>query len=230
MGFEELLEFTTDGTLRDLAIVHRLVENTGRTLAYLANGGGGFVVADVTDSDLVRQIGSIILHDVRSVLSLDDLGILGGSRFAIASDTERGVLLIDVSDPTFPVIAAEREIPGARQVGSLSNEQGDYLVVLGSDGVTILDASAGLGEPVGHYSTRFGEQFALSGSLLVLAEGFRGVTVVDLSDPSRPTAIGTSDLEYAADVAVAGSTLFVVDNQALHVLDLLVPPWLTQGR
>lgn len=220
----ELLSFPTDGTLWDMEIVHRIVDGDGRTLAYLANGDGGFVVADVSERDIVRQIGSIVLRDARSVVSLESLDLRGGSRYVVLTDTGRGLLLVNVTDPLLPTVVEERSYPGARQVATIPGTSN--LAVLTDDGITIVEFSAGFGAGLGSYDTRFAERFAISGDLMVVAEGFRGVSIVDISDPAQPTLIGSSDLEYAADVAISGNTLFAVDNESLHALDLLIPPWL----
>ena len=226
---EELLAFPTDGTLRDLALVERRIDGELRTIAYLANGDGGFVVADVTDPAVVRQMGSIVLRDARSVLVADGLpGLPGGNRLLVA-DAGTGVLVVDASDPALPVIERQIAVPGARQLAIYQPGLSPLVVALSDAGVYLLDPARNFGI-LGFHPTRFGERFALTGSLLVLAEGFRGVTTINLSDPSDPVVVGSSDLQYASGVAASGSTVYAVDNESLHVLNLQIPDWLRRAR
>jgi hypothetical protein len=52
---------------------------------------------------------------------------------------------------------------------------------------------------------------------------------LDLSGPRSPRRVSSADVEYAAAVGVSGEHAFVVDQQGLRVVRIIVPQWLA-GR
>jgi hypothetical protein len=59
--------------------------------------------------------------------------------------------------------------------------------------------------------------------LLYVAANFKGLYILDVSDPPRPQLVGSIDPGKALDVAVQGNYAYVGDEMALHVIDIRNP-------
>jgi hypothetical protein len=66
---------------------------------------------------------------------------------------------------------------------------------------------------------------AVSGNYAYVANGFDGVQVMDISDPTNPTPVGSCDTpDHAYDVVVSGECAYVADrNEGLQVIDISDP-------
>ncbi|WP_298933580.1 hypothetical protein [uncultured Ramlibacter sp.] len=65
----------------------------------------------------------------------------------------------------------------------------------------------------------------VSGSYAYVADGFNGLTIIDISNPASPTLVGTYDTSgYALGVAVSGSYAYVADEGAgLRIINISNP-------
>jgi hypothetical protein len=80
--------------------------------------------------------------------------------------------------------------------------------------------------PLGSYETPHAEDVALEGPYVYLAEGVRGITVLDVSRPESPRPVSACPEIYAVGVAARGDYAFVADSRNLQVIRILVPEWL----
>lgn len=149
--------------------------------------------------------------DIRAVAAEGDL--------AAAADRTSGLLLFSLGEKKL-VKLGEYPVPGIRDV-SLS---GSLAAVVGSEGVTFLDIS-NPAKPVqkGFYPTRFGEKAVYSGDYLYLAEGYRGLTVLTLSEQGRCSRLTTCPKVYAVDCAVIGDYVLVSGGSGLSVVKVVFP-------
>jgi hypothetical protein len=83
---------------------------------------------------------------------------------------------------------------------------------------------------LGSYETGQVEALALNGRYVYVAEGFRGLTVLDASQPEHLEVISTCTDVYAAGVAAKGNYALVVDSFGLRVIQILIPEWLLNRK
>ena len=80
--------------------------------------------------------------------------------------------------------------------------------------------------PLGFYASRSAEDVFVAGDYAYLAEGFDGLTVLDIRDPGSPLRVSACGDIYAVGVAARERYAFVVDSTGLNVIEILIPPWL----
>jgi hypothetical protein len=79
---------------------------------------------------------------------------------------------------------------------------------------------------LGSYETDHAEDVALEGPYAYLAEGHRGLTVLDVSRPKSLRPVSSCPEVYAVGVAARNGWAFVADSKGLQVIRVLVPEWL----
>ena len=131
----------------------------------------------------------------------DALDVFVSGELAFVSDRQNGVWIVDVSDPTAPVVV--RAFGDADVFAS-----GDLAYVAGFGGLRIWDVS----DPsnpveVGSLDTPTGNVF-VSGGLAYIAASGRGLRIVDVSVPSAPVEVGSLDTT-AWRVFVSGGLAYV---------------------
>ncbi len=148
----------------------------------------------------------------------------------------RGIagLLLCLSLVAGPRPAMTQEPPGRRVIGQVGGPtrgvvvEGQYAYLAAGMRLVVLDVSdpaalreAGASQPFPH----FAEDVAVRGALAYVAAGAAGLRVLDVSDPTRPTEIGSSSLRgYAEGVAVAGSIAYLADGPyGLRIIDASAP-------
>lgn len=117
------------------------------------------------------------------------------------------------------------------QIGGESNAlalQGDYVYIgLGPRLIVVEVSNPAQPSVVGRTTVLpyIVEGVAVSGSYAYVADGPAGVRIIDVSDPSTPTEVGSCDTPgRARDVVVAGSHAYVADyDGGLRVLDVSDP-------
>ncbi len=117
-------------------------------------------------------------------------------------------------------------------VGQFSGEvfdvavAGDHAYLGQGQDLVILDISdvAALSEVgrVSSVSEIYG--IAVSGDHACIANGENGIAMVDISNPSSPTILGSYDTDgFARDVAMSGNYAYVADGIGLVIVDISVP-------
>ena len=92
----------------------------------------------------------------------------------------------------------------------------------------LLAAPAHAARVTGTYRTDSAQSVDAHGSRVYVAEGYRGLTVLDVSRPEHPAVVSTCDSVYAMGVAVKGDYALVADSAGLRAVQILVPSWLAQ--
>jgi hypothetical protein len=94
-------------------------------------------------------------------------------------------------------------------------------------GVAVVDwTEAGIPRVAGFYRTDWAEDACRDGDRALIAEGHRGLIVVDLSDPARPRAVSARRDLYASAVAARDGCVLVAGAGSVMAVNVLVPPWL----
>ena len=66
----------------------------------------------------------------------------------------------------------------------------------------------------------------MNGRYAFVAEGYRGLTVLDISHPAPPVVVSSCADVFAMGVAARGDYALVTDSKSLQVVRILIPDWL----
>jgi hypothetical protein len=146
------------------------------------------------------------------------------NNYAYVADGGNGLLIVDVTEPSTPIIVGHLNTEGSAWEVYVS---GNYAYVAdGGNGLIIVDVT----EPstpiiVGHLDTEgldaFAREVYISGNYAYVADGANGLLIVDISTPSSPTLEGhfhTADI-YVEDVYVSENHAYVADSgNALFII------------
>lgn len=163
--------------------------------------------------DCLHPLGSSPTHDGVTVKVIDGLAYVGGSG---------GLTILDIEDP-----AAIDEIGSVTLSSTPRNVfvSDAYAFVL-VPSLQIIDVSDPV-EPVqvGAYYVLDGMQVAVSESIAYIADGWGGLLVLDVSDPSQPAYVLRlpPPTVFVGAVTVSGNRLLVGDDDFLYVMDISIP-------
>jgi len=197
-----------------------------------------FSTTEYRDASYTMAVWDTVAGEVRlapfTITSLDTAVAVGSARDvhvagnrAYVADYESGLHVVDVSDPTSPVLAGSYDTAGtARDVcvaGGLA-----YVADLGG-GLQIIDVTSPT-KPAqaGAYAAPVHARgVCLRGSTLFLANGNYGMEIVDVGDPSAPVLLGScTELGTWYKVEVSGNHAYAATSQGLRwvdVADLALP-------
>ncbi|MGZ5487421.1 MAG: LVIVD repeat-containing protein [Candidatus Aminicenantales bacterium] len=186
------------------------------TLAYCAFLDG-FQILDLADPRDPKTLSQIHLGGGFAVA-------LSGNNALIAA-ADKGLAVIDVTDPKAPVLRSILDTPGeARDVaasGSLA------FVADGSSGLLAVDVSNLAAPKVAGSWDSPGEAswIALRGRSLFLADGSAGLQIVDIADPARLALAGALDTDGTAEsVALSGDFAYIADGSGgIKVVNVTAP-------
>ncbi|MCB9761705.1 MAG: hypothetical protein H6739_17810 [Alphaproteobacteria bacterium] len=174
-------------------------------LVLIAARAQGLLVVDVA----TQQIQGVL--DLPGAL---DVVMDGG--VAWVADTERGLVGVDLTDPSAPVEVGVLPIPGIPS--ALAGDGAGRVAVAAGSRTVLVDVHepvapvelAALGSGGVAYRVAFGD------GLLAVAD-WSATRVYDLADPARPRLLGLEDATDAAvSVAFTGDTLWVGDWDVLR--------------
>ncbi len=169
--------------LLGLAIAHDVV--VSGNYAYVASAVQGLKIIDISDPTNPKEVG--------------DYDTPAGEAYSVVISGNYAYLaygiwfkVIDISDPTNP-----------KEVGSYNNGliayygvtiSGNYAYLTGTIGFRILDISIpGSPRLIGYSGAGVTHEAVLSGNYAYVAGGTEGLRVFDISDPTKPTEIGSYD-------------------------------------
>jgi hypothetical protein len=188
------------------------------TLAYVAAGGAGLRVVDISNPAAPNELGAL---DSRGYAN----GIVVAGSIAYLADGPYGLRVVDVSKPSQPV-----------EVGSAYPMNYVYKVAVQGRVVCIAAAGAGMliadvtdpGHPVEVGSlatTGYAYGVAVAGNIAYIADGWEGVKIVNVADPAHPFLVGAYKTPgWAFGVAVSGNRVYVADAfGGLRVLGVADP-------
>jgi hypothetical protein len=195
---------------------HKALLRAGRL--YVADGREGLKILDVTVANNPVEIASFPGDDVRDVALVSDYGLV--------ADQGRGLVLLDLTDPVGPIRLTTLDVPGVRQIAV----QDHLAAAAGQDGVQLFDLSDPRNPQwFGSFGSGYVESICIDGTYLYIAEGHRGLQVVDIRSFDSPVRVSACADVYAVAVAAAGGYALVADSRRLHVVEVLVPDWLRRS-
>jgi len=150
-------------------------------------------------------------------------GVYVSGKYAYVADGDKGLKVIDISDPTSPTIVGTCDTYWADGV----YVSGKYAYVADGDkGLKVIDISDPTSPTiVGTRDTSYAEAVYVSGKYAYVADGNAGLKVIDISDPGSPTTVGTRNTPGSAyGVYVSGKYAYVADyDKGLKVIDISNP-------
>lgn len=147
------------------------------------------------------------------------------SNYAYIADSENGLVIVDVSDPSSPVLAGRSDVNGSADNVAV---EGDYAYVTDeNNGLRIIDVShPSLPVLVGNYDTGgTARGLAVSQNHAYVADGSNGLVVINVSDPTSPILAGNFSQPgfRAFDVAVENDYAYVASDSGLFTFDVNNP-------
>ena len=156
------------------------------SFAYAATLDSGLQIVAIADPEAPYLVGSYFadsLSGVSEVVISDTL---------LFATNWRGLWVIDVSNAQAPhVITRFSSYPWLWNPYNFS-KSGEHLIVINFGSISIVDVS----EPTtpyveGHYATGTVQNVCLEGSYAYIADGYRGLIIVDVSNPADLVEIGS---------------------------------------
>ena len=187
--------------------------------AYVADGGMGLRVYDVSDPSDIQEVGSIPTGGHAM-----DVSLMG--EYAYVADYNGGLRIVDISQPGSPGEAGRFSVPSDSL--SIAVKWPYAFVATRLTGIKVLDLSdPAMPREVGSLDTP-GEAHAvlLPGDLLYVADWGTGALVLDVSDPEQPRQVASAGVEGMAQALyLHGDRLYVTgyvrnDADVLTVLDV----------
>jgi hypothetical protein len=182
--------------------------------AYMSDEGSGLRVIDVSDPSSPTTVGHWDFD------AAEDVAVSGN--YAYVAGNWAGLQVIDVSNPTNPVQVGQYAGPFAWSVAV----SGRYAYQVG-DRLTIIDVSNPAAPvAVGTYQdfVHFPNAIAVSGDRAYVANLDGSLDVLDVSDRTKPTRIGSLDITGEGDgVAVCGDCVYLADSDSLQAVDISDP-------
>ncbi|MBU1473154.1 MAG: T9SS type A sorting domain-containing protein [Bacteroidetes bacterium] len=196
-----------DGSVMDVVV--------SNNRAYVAAGGAGLRVMDISEPTNPKEIGFINTPGYAE-------GVAVAGQYAYMADGGAGVRVIDISDPTHP-----REVGFVYVLGYAFNVVvvGNYAFVAAAGaGLRVVDISD-LIHPVevgGCDTPGYAYGLTVVGNTAYVADGWEGLRVIDVSNPRRPREVGFYDTPgWTFEVAVVGNLAYVADAFAgMRVIDV----------
>ena len=215
-----VLDISNPADLREVGVTQpfpHFVEDVAisGTLAYVAAGGAGLRVVDISNPALPAEVGA---WDSRGYTE----GIAVAGTTVYLADGPDGLRILDAADPFRPTEIGSA-FPFNYAFGVAVSGRYAY-VAAGGAGLLIADVT----DPrrpleVGRYETP-GYTYGLSlvGNTAYIADAWGGIQAVDVSNPAQPVLLGVCATPgWALSVAAVGTTLYVADGaDGIRLLDV----------
>jgi len=214
------------GTLNTPGNSHAIATSADGRYAYLADGGSGLQVIDVSNLTSPTLVGTL-----DTTGSARDITLSADGRYAYLADGAGGLLVIDVAAPASPTLVGMVDTSGFAYGVTLSGD-GQYAYVADEDsGLRVIDVSNPASPAlVGTFDTTglaLGVTLSADGQYAYVADSLSGLQVVDVTDPASPALTGSIDttgLAYAVTLSADGHYAYVADEASgLQVIDVSDP-------
>ena len=198
-GGMRVVDVHNPGSPREVGYYDLLGNARGITLLdrylLLADGESGMRILDVSNPEVPDLISTF-----RTSGDTQDIATAG--RFAYLAQGDRGITIVDISDPAHPVGVKNISLPGsakALQALQISTTQPPA-----ADGQASIETLS---------------------TYLYVANGARGLQVIDVTLPTAPVAMGGIDTPgEALDIAINGQYAYIADSGAgLRVVSIANP-------
>lgn len=212
----------------DVAVAESRVRR--KTYGYVVSPDHGLLIVDVTDPSAPVEVGRFRDVDPAGVVvaygaSLGDLfAYVAGNDFEVDDSEIDGLGILDVSDPSDPLLLDTCELEGSFYGMALAGS----LVYVANDNLDIVDVSNVMSATwIGAYgisASGAANDLALRGGLAYLT-GFSGLWIVDVTNPLRPVEKGSwTGSRWTNDIALNGDYAYLsAEYSGLHVIDISNP-------
>jgi hypothetical protein len=213
-GGEEYLPlgfYETEGMVRKVTV--------SGTHAFLAKEKQGLEIADISSPENVRSVSTFSGPNVKDVAVYGDvIFIAGGSDGLYIGSVEKGEFVERAVIPDLHSLQV-----------AISGTTAFIVTPTMVRFLDIFDPYAP--KPVGYYPTESCEDIVIYGKYAYIAEGYRGLTVLDLSDISFPVKVSVCEELFAFGVDVEQARepagyAFVADSFGMQAVEIHVPRWL----
>lgn len=212
-----VLEMSAEGKLKFLkkisllGFVHGFAQDGD--MLYVVSGATGLNMFDVSDPRSPRYVGRYMTHGYA-------LWVAVSHGYAYVADEEGGLVILNVGNPSRAFLV--KHLPGGNVNMVLVSKNKAYLAD-GERGIVILDVQnpksprlLGICDVTYHSKPKPIDVpplgLALLGNTLLVANGERGLDVVDVSNPGKPRVAAKLPLGgFSYSVALAGGVAFVAD-------------------
>ncbi len=191
---------------------------TSGTLSYVAAGGAGLRVVDVSDPAHPMEGGAW-----DSPGYAESVAVAGGTLYL--ADGPYGLRIVDVSEPAHPA-----EVGSAYDMNYAFDVvvEGSYAyIAAGGAGLLVADVSdpANPAEVAVLDTLGYAYGVAVASDTAFIADGWEGLHIVSVTDPTNPVRVSTHKTPgWALDVAVADDLAYVADAfRGLQVVDVSDP-------
>lgn len=184
-------------------------------IALVADDDNGLRIIDVANPASPGEISS---HDAGDVV----YGVTVSGNLAYVAASAAGLKILDISSPAAPVAVGGIATLSPATSVTLT---GDLALVSSGTGLEIINVSTPA-SPSRIFSFEFGaEETVITGNLALVAAGFDGLQILDLTNPGNPQVVGTLETSgYAGSVAMSGTyALITVDETGLEIVDVANP-------
>lgn len=190
-------------------------------------------ILGISDPTSPRVVGKTEPLSVR--FYIDDIAVAESGRYAYIVDIQRGISIVDVSEPTNPRLAAMYSNPIPEPSHAVISDTKMYVVGGEQSYLRILDISTPVSPTlVGSCDTPTGDNYGprdvyVDEGTAYVAVGWDGLRIVDIQYPGDPREVGQYriDGEATADVCVRDDIAYVVgekdDDGWLTMLDVSDP-------
>jgi len=182
----------------------------------VAAAGNRLVTLDVADPAAPTALATVTFSGYANAVLLD------GDLAYVAADY-RGLKVVDVSDPTVPVVVGTGETCDAYE---LDRRGSTVFVACGSGGLGVVDVSSPT-EPLvlGSLDDVSGDTVAAADGVVYMTDYATGLSVVDVADPAAPSLVSVIPLPRPSHrPTVNGNRLFVpTSRDGVVVLDITNP-------
>lgn len=200
----ELARIPVSGWIADLDLLGKYI--------YVAASERGL---RVVDTSTLKEIGNAILPSPRgtSVPSWA-MGVRVSDTHAYIAAGQVGLVVIDISKPSAPVIVGQLDLDSLWAVAVDVNGTTAYVATDGG-GTKIVDVSSPAAPTLQSTERTVLRPRGLSvnGNRLYVAAADKGLRIVDVSNPRSPSELGHLDLNPAFNVTVSGNTAYVALGQ-----------------
>lgn len=186
-----------------------------------ADGCAGLGVVDAADPMNLQRIGL-----APTGCAARDVVVQGD--FAYVADDHQGLLIVDISEPTAPVLRGAWQDPVNPGYPLGVAVSGDHAFLVGADaGLHVINIANPV-NPVGvaWYDTAgYAFDVALTGGYALVADDWAGLVILDISDPADPAWVGQcAACAPAHGVVTLGIyALVAAHQQGVLVVDILDP-------
>ncbi|GIR20966.1 MAG: hypothetical protein CM15mP36_01730 [Flavobacteriales bacterium] len=163
---------------------------------YLANSTEGISIVDISDKTNPTEVGSLATTRAYDIFYLNN--------YLYVADYTSGMRIIDVSDKTNPTLISTIYSGTNTSLHYYSeiNVAGNYAYIAAYKNFYIYDISDVNSPLVSTYSCGAGcNDFVIDGNYVYLANGFYGLQILDVSNPSSPTLTDSYDNGYLNGVS-----------------------------